>query len=151
MSFPPRFLKAERSGLTALTIEPTFSSTTFRSRSRSKVRQSQSRLPYATWNDPTEIAGGTSKGAIAVQVVSLPSSLPGKTYCPAFVFAGAYMRFTDSIWGAVRHLSDGTPLHSKTAGSNLHIRGSLSRPSLTPSLASHASMTALFSSVAFAV
>src|SRR5262245_55648903 len=132
-------------------MEPTFSSTTFRSRSRSKVFQSQFRFSLETRNEPNETAAGASAARIAVQVASLPGSLPGNTIVPLDVLAGAYIRFTDSIWGAVRQLSESPALHSKVEGSNLHMRGSLRMPSLTPSFASHAWITALLSSMPLAL
>src|SRR5215831_6699326 len=149
-SLPPRALKAWRSGLTALTIAPTFSSTTFRSRSSSNVRQSQAASLYATWNEPTETPGGWDPPEMTFHPASLPGSLPGNTYCPDLVFAAAYMRFTDSSCGGVRHASVSLPLQSKTDGSKRQARGSFSSPSFTPSLASHASSAAWFSTASFA-
>src|SRR5437870_3422323 len=87
---------------------------------------------------------------MAFQPVSLPGSLPGNTSSPLLVLAGAYMRFTASSCGAVRQLSASPALHNNVEGSNLHWRGSFRRPSFTPSLASQAAITALFSEVAFA-
>src|SRR5947208_1531697 len=82
--------------------------------------------------------------------VSLPGSLPGKTSSPDLVLAAAYMRLTDSSCGAVRQLSLSPALHIRVAGSNLQVRGSLSRVSFTPSLESQAAMTALFNVASFA-
>src|SRR5438876_5560019 len=133
---------------------PTFSSTILRSRSRSKPRQSQFKLSYATWKEPSETPGGAGfwpvAGLMTFHPVSLPGSLPGKTISPALVFAGEYIRFTDSSCGAVRQLSPSPALQSNAAGSNLHVRGSFNRLSFTPSFASQAPTTALFNAASFA-
>src|SRR4030095_6911809 len=135
----------------ALTMVPTFSSTTFKSRSKSKPRQSQFKLSYATWNEPRETpCGAWADGLITFHPVSLPGSFPGKTNSPVLVLAAAYIRFTVSSCGAVRQLSESPALHRSVAGSNLHVRGSFNRPSLTLSFESHAPMTALFSVSSFA-
>ena len=80
-----------------------------------------------------------SSWEIAVQLVSLPGSLPGKISVPSLLLAGEYISFTDSSSAAVRQSSLLSPdLQAALAGSNMHLRGSLSRPSLTPSAASQA-------------
>src|SRR5262245_34108489 len=95
--------------------------------------------------------GGTwALPLMTFQPVSLPGSLPGNTSSPALVLAGEYMRFTDSSCADVRQVSASPALQSSVAGSNLQVRGSLSRPSFTPSLASQASVTALLSKANFA-
>src|SRR6185369_15833343 len=132
MSFPPRALNADRSGLMAFTVLPNFSSTTFRSRSISKLLQSQSVLSYVTQYDPSEMFGGAlSRPITTSQSASLPYSFPGKTISPDFVFAAEYMRFTVSICGAVKQLSESPALQSNVAGSNLQVRGSFRMLSFT--------------------
>src|SRR5947208_4570367 len=86
----------------------------------------------------------------AHQPVSLPGSLPGNTVSPLFVFVVAYARLTASSCGCVRQLGASTPLHSSAAGSNLHARGLLMRPSFTPSCASHALTAASLSMLSLA-
>src|SRR5690242_19926035 len=119
---------------------PTFSSTIFRSRSKSNPRQSQFKLSYATWNEPSETPGGTGLGLLdglmTFQPVSLPYSLPGNTISPDEVFAAAYIRLTDASCLSVRQLASSPALHRSCAGSNLQVRGSFSSPSFTLSLPS---------------
>src|SRR5262249_34995288 len=112
-------------------------------------RQSQLRLSCATWYEPKDTPAGAWPPLMAFQPVSLPGSFPGNTISPAFVFAAAYILLTDSNCGAVRQLSESPALHSNVDGSNLHVRGSSSKPSLTPSFASHAPITALFKAANF--
>src|SRR4029079_18512292 len=70
--------------------------------------------------------------------VSLPGSLPGKTSSPLAVFAAEYARLAAATCGAVRQSSVSPALHCSFATSNEQVRGSLMRPSVTPSRASHA-------------
>src|SRR5690348_7549798 len=73
---------------------------------------------------------------------SKPGERPGYTAVPAFVVTGAYALRAFSTCAAVRQ-SDASPaLHARTAGSNRQARGSLTIPSLTPSRASQAAITA---------
>src|SRR5438874_8303918 len=96
-------------------------------------------------NEPRDTPAGAVPPAIAVQPNSLPGSLPGKTVSPAFVFAGEYILLTDSSCGCVRQLSVFPSRQRRAAGSNLQARGLFSTPSRTPSCASHADITAVFS------
>src|SRR5678815_3300984 len=153
-SLPPRALNLLRSGFTALTIDPTFSSTIGRALSRSNVFQSQFALLYATWNDPTEIGGAvwppTYPAKPGAPPSSAPGTLPGNTTCPDLVFAGEYARFIALTCDPVRQFSASPALHWSDATSNVHFIGSLSTPSATPSFASHALIMALLTRASFA-
>src|SRR5688572_2303539 len=74
---------------------------------------------------------------------------PGYTDSPVFVFMVEYARLTVSICGAVRQDGPSPALQASVAGLKAHFSGSLRKPSLTPSRASHAACTALASSVIF--
>ena len=60
------------------------------------------------------------------------------------------MRCAAATCGAVRQFAASAPVHCRTAGSKVQVRGSLTTPSTTPSFASHAATMAVFSTVSFA-
>src|SRR6476620_4612983 len=69
---------------------------------------------------------------------SPPGTNPGCTRCPFAVCKPAYSFLMVAICGAVRHESLSSPRQSNAAGSNVHVVGSVTTPSFTPSRASHA-------------
>src|SRR6476646_3419360 len=69
---------------------------------------------------------------------SPPGTNPGKIFCPFAVITPLYSFFSVAIWGDVRHESLSASRQSSTAGSNAHVVGSVTTPSLTPSFASQA-------------
>src|SRR5688572_12251879 len=139
---PPRALNLLRSGSTAL-MKSVFSFTNLTSRSTSNFRQSHLGSWYASSNEPVATKIGCfCVSRIAVQLASLPIDLPGKITLPSLNFDGAYIRLTLSSCGAVRQVSASPALQARVETSNLHAGGLVSRPSLTPSCASHAFITA---------
>src|SRR5579859_5724252 len=73
---------------------------------------------------------------------SPPGRKPGKISRHCESCAPAYSFFSAVTCGCVRHEFESAALQSRVAGSKWHLRGSFSTPSVTPSLASHAALTA---------
>src|SRR5262245_5311749 len=95
-------------------------------------------------NNGLSVAPGTGTR----QPDSKPGDRPGYTRSPLFVFTDAHTLRALSTCAAVRQSGPSPALHASTAGSNLHERGSLTIPSLTPSFSSHAATTA-FANIVF--
>src|SRR6185503_17728838 len=87
---------------------------------------------------------GCGPPARAPHVSSPPRASPGKISCLVRgLIAVAYSLRTLSTCGAVRQFSPSPAAHWIDFGSNAHRSGFSIDPSVTPSLASHAAITAL--------
>src|SRR6185437_7537492 len=73
---------------------------------------------------------------------SPPGKNPGKISLPFESWAPSYNFFNAVACGWVRHESESVSLQSNLAGSKWHCLGSSNTPSVTPSFASHAALTA---------
>src|SRR5215469_4590457 len=154
MSLPPRALNAFRLGSVAFKVRACFSSASFTPVSKLKVLKSQfgSSKTILLKKPLTNASSSAPPGCCPVihndqppSPASPPNGIPGRICSPLEFTAPAWIFLSAANCAALRQPLESAVspcLQSRVVGSNAHLGGSLSRPSLTPSCASQAASTA---------